>query len=554
MIRSTSTFLVFAGVIAAATLSPARVLAWGAPELVKDIRPGSAASRPEKLLAIGGRLFFGADDGVKGVEPMASDGSAAGTIPLGDLWPGANSSLNLGCTTCNAIAIGNTVYFSATSGSGGFRLWKTDGTPAGTELVYPSATASDLADVAGGVFFAGSTGGPAYLYSSDGTTAGTARVTDAVALTGSGMVGRAGRAYFPASNGITGVEVWSSDGTAVGTTAVSQIAPGGADAHPAHLTRVGTSLFFSATNGSAPGICVTDGTLPGTAYLAPVRVGVLETTVGQIVDLNGTALFIGDDGTSGRELWKSDGTPGGTQRVKDILPGSGGGLEGSMLVVVGNVVYFAARDGVHGRELWKSDGTTAGTVMVKDIDPSFGDFGSSQPQGLARIQNTLFFRAASSGVVGQQVWTSDGTAAGTVQLPAIFPGGASQADGFTEVGGAVYFSATDGVHGIELWKVPAGPVGVAPDLREPAGVTLSHARPNPARSTTRLTYSLAAPQRVRVRLFDMSGRQVASLEDREAPAGAHEIALDGRNLPTGVYFCRLETAAGSLQRKVLFAR
>lgn len=335
---------------------------------------------------------------------------------------------------------------------------------------------------------------------------------------------------------------------------MSQLAPGSANANPAHLTRVGSALFFSASNGTAPGICVTDGTLAGTTYLAPVRVGVLETTLGQIVDLNGTALFIGDDGATGRELWASDGTPGGTRLVKDVLPGSGGGLESSTLVVMGNAVYFAARDGVHGRELWKSDGTTAGTVLVKDIDPSFGDFGSSSPQALARIQNTLFFRAAASNAVSQQVWISDGTAAGTVQLPTINPNGSSQANGFTEMGGAVYFSATDGVSGIELWKVPAGPLGVEPGFREPAGIALSEARPNPARHAAHLTYTLASAQRVRVRLFDLSGRLVSSIEDREVPPGTHEIELDGRNLPAGVYCCRLDTAAGSLQRKVLFAR
>lgn len=160
MTRRTTTFLALAAALALTSSHPHRAHAWGTPELVKDIRPGPSSSNPEKLLAIGSRLFFGADDGVAGLEPMATDGSAAGTVALADIWAGPNASLNLGCATCNAIAIGTTVYFSATSGAGGFRLWKSDGTPAGTTLVYSSATASDLVDVAGDVFFAGSTGGP----------------------------------------------------------------------------------------------------------------------------------------------------------------------------------------------------------------------------------------------------------------------------------------------------------------------------------------------------------------------------------------------------------
>jgi ELWxxDGT repeat protein len=36
---------------------------------------------------------------------------------------------------------------------------------------------------------------------------------------------------------------------------------------------------------------------------------------------------------------------------------------------VGGKLFFTAGDGVHGRELWTSDGTEAGTVLVKDIKP-----------------------------------------------------------------------------------------------------------------------------------------------------------------------------------------
>ena len=54
--------------------------------------------------------------------------------------------------------------------------------------------------------------------------------------------------------------------------------------------------------------------------------------------------------------------------VKDIDPGSSGSVPIDLTNVNGTL-YFAANDGAHGEELWKSDGTAAGTVMVKDIDP-----------------------------------------------------------------------------------------------------------------------------------------------------------------------------------------
>ncbi len=49
-------------------------------------------------------------------------------------------------------------------------------------------------------------------------------------------------------------------------------------------------------------------------------------------------------------------------------------------------------DDIHGYELWTSDGTTAGTVLLKDIDATEGIY----PQELTAVGNTLFFLARGS--------------------------------------------------------------------------------------------------------------------------------------------------------------
>src|SRR5262249_41942157 len=71
----------------------------------------------------------------------------------------------------------------------------------------------------------------------------------------------------------------------------------------------------------------------------------------------------GQNGTTGRELWKTDGTTNGTTLVKDINPGAADSSPSSF-AVVGTNLFFVADDGTHGKQLWKSDGTPAGTVMV----------------------------------------------------------------------------------------------------------------------------------------------------------------------------------------------
>jgi ELWxxDGT repeat protein len=80
--------------------------------------------------------------------------------------------------------------------------------------------------------------------------------------------------------------------------------------------------------------------------------------------VGGTLYFSADDGASGYELWKSDGTAAGTVRVKDISAGASSSTP-FYLTNVGGTLYFSANDGVSGNELWKSDGTETGTVPVR---------------------------------------------------------------------------------------------------------------------------------------------------------------------------------------------
>ena len=78
-----------------------------------------------------------------------------------------------------------------------------------------------------------------------------------------------------------------------------------------------------------------------------------------IVEANGLMFFFQNDGSNGRELWRSDGTALGTFLIRDLCPGSCGSRfpNWSDMAPLGDRVVFAADDGVHGLELWITDGT-----------------------------------------------------------------------------------------------------------------------------------------------------------------------------------------------------
>ncbi len=80
--------------------------------------------------------------------------------------------------------------------------------------------------------------------------------------------------------------------------------------------------------------------------------------------------------------------------------------------VLHQVMYFAADDGIHGNELWRSDGTAAGTFMVKDIEPGIA---SSSPYDITAVNGKIYF-AATTASNGKEPWVSDGTEGGTQLL------------------------------------------------------------------------------------------------------------------------------------------
>ncbi len=206
-------------------------------------------------------------------------------------------------------------------------------------------------------------------------------------------------------------------------------------------------LYFSADNGSSGSeLWKSDGTTSGTVLVKDINSGSNSSYPSQFIEMNGYLYFNADDGSTGNELWRTDGTVGGTTLVKDIRSGSGSSSP-TAFAVMNNVLYFSADNGSVGAELWKSDGTSDGTQIVKDIAIS----GGSTPQSLTVINSTLFFSAFFGGQ-GRELWKSDGTGVGTSVVKDIRSGSlGSEPSSFKKVGSTLFFQADNGSVGAELW-------------------------------------------------------------------------------------------------------
>lgn len=455
--------------------------------MVKDIRPGADSSTPRSLVNLNGVLLFSADTGATapgtGRELWKSNGTANGTVLVRDINPGTGSSNPTHLTVVNGVLV-----FTANDGPHGNELWKSRGTRATTVLVAdlnvtptPAADSNpeELAAVGSTLYFSADNGiNGRELWKSSGIRRGTVMVRDIALGPGSSdpreITDLNGLVVFSADDTAGtqpekfGRELWKSEGVAANTAIVRDIRPGATGSDPTFLTRVGSRLFFTADDGlNGRELWVSNGRPTGfTRLVADIAPGLASSDPEELVSFEGSLVFSAVDGTvapfHGRELWKSDGTEDSTAMLLDIWPGTTSSSPGKFTVVE-NALFFAADDGTNGNELWITNGVPGGTSLVKDINNILPGANSNPGQVtpdppdpaqrfLAAVDGKLFF-TAEDGVNGIQLWTSNGTSVGTVRVSeTAASAGSSNPQKLTDNQGILFFTADDGKRGRELWK------------------------------------------------------------------------------------------------------
>ncbi len=83
---------------------------------------------------------------------------------------------------------------------------------------------------------------------------------------------------------------------------------------------------------------------------------------------------------------------------------------------------------------------------------------------------------------------------------------------------------------------------------------LSQNYPNPFNPSTLISYQLPASTLVVLKVFDVIGREIETLVNEHQNAGNHSVKFDASNLPSGVYFYRIETGKYRDTRKLLLLK
>jgi hypothetical protein len=89
---------------------------------------------------------------------------------------------------------------------------------------------------------------------------------------------------------------------------------------------------------------------------------------------------------------------------------------------------------------------------------------------------------------------------------------------------------------------------------KPSQFSLFPSQPNPFNSQTRITFDLPRASDVRLGVFDLLGRRVASLAEGRMDAEIHSVVFDGGRLPSGVYLCQLEVGGSSAVQKLILLK
>ncbi|WBU36949.1 hypothetical protein [Homoserinibacter sp. YIM 151385] len=317
----------------------------------------------------------------------AAAAAAASLLTTAVALPASASAEQLEYHSPSTSADGEVAYFAGFARGKGVELFKTDGTDAGTTLVKdiapgaasslhgetPERNAARFTSIGDRTFFEAQTADLGrQLWVTDGSAAGTVTLTSEIPIPGFGgaaptdLTPFGGLLYFAAVDEERGKEVWTSDGTPAGTRLAFDIrttepahrAPG---SFPHDFTQVGDLLYFVASATGREDLYVTDGDDVEVALSIDPADGSFQEE-GQLVEHDGRLAFVLQRG-SARDIWVTDGTPAGTERIV----ANSGIRFGEELVSFDGALYYRVSGDTLRRVVPGSAPTTVSTAPAQGV-------------------------------------------------------------------------------------------------------------------------------------------------------------------------------------------
>ncbi|MBX7226753.1 MAG: T9SS type A sorting domain-containing protein [Chitinophagales bacterium] len=340
-----------------------------------------------------------------------TNGTTAGTVRIKSLcnYNGVDPCYSQYNFDAHAMPNNKFIFFAGIPGED-VEPWITDGTTAGTNifpiqpgiLPFNRGMALQGGSVLNGklIFGADIQNGIGFEpYSSDGTVAGTVLIKNINTTSGNNYHNKHGRpsefyqynskVFFNANDGVKGDEIWVTDGTTAETKMLVETQPGKTER--GDLKRYypfNNTLLFQASSTpfdqvSKYNLFKTDGTPANTSKIMTFN-SEWDCFVPKI-EWNGSLIFAAKDWTNGSQLWKTDGSTGGTQRmlITNPVQFNEQTLLFSTFYPIQDKFYFVADNG-NKVQLWKSNGNNTDTVSFDLLMP--------QPNFDYQIESCIKFR------------------------------------------------------------------------------------------------------------------------------------------------------------------
>ena len=191
--------------------------------------------------------------------------------------------------------------------------------------------------------------------------------------------------------------------------------------------------------------------------------------------------------------------------------------------------------------------TDSNTLNFGNVQSGMHDTKTVQIKNTGNAQLTISSATMTQGVF-QAALPSEKilSAGGTLTIPIVFSpvSGAAYSDTLTLMSNSP--TSPD-----KIFLFGSGVVTDVEEIPSSSSFALNQNYPNPFRAATTFRFTLPAAERADVSIYDMLGRQIATIASGIFSQGSHDAVFDGNNLPTGMYTCVLQTTTARIARNIV---